>query len=191
MSEEQKEEGKDGTKKKKGKGKLFLLIGIGLVVVGGGATAAVLLLGGDKKPEAGATAAAGEHGAPAAEGGHGEQAAAAGHGAAGAAHGTGEVLLPIDTFVVNLSDARGDRFLKLSVKAVTHDEALEKTLAENELVKSRLRDRVISVLAAKTYQEISNPIGKEGLRRELSQELNSVLGPGTVSEVLFTEFIVQ
>jgi flagellar FliL protein len=189
MSEEAKKEGEEG-QKKKGKSKLLLLIIIGVVVLGGGGAAAFMMLGGNKGAPAAAAPTGDGHGAPAAAASHGAPAEG-GHGAPVASHSGSEVLLPIDTFVINLADTRGDRFLKLSVKAVSNQPELEKQLAENELLKSRVRDRVISTLGAKTYQEINNPIGKEGLRRELAQELNGVLGPGSVSEILFTEFIVQ
>lgn len=189
MSEDAKVEAKEGGKKKS-KTKLFIILGAGVVVAAAAGFGVAFFMGGGKKTEAAtseqaAAAPAGEHGAPAG----GEHGAAAGGTHAGA-HG-GEVLLPLETYVVNLSDPRGDRFLKISIKAVTRDESLEKQLNDSELLKSRVRDRMLSILGAKTYPEISNPIGKEGLRRELSQELNAVLGPGSVSEILFTEFIIQ
>ncbi len=188
MSEETKEPGKEGAKKK-GKAKLFIMLGAGAALAAAGGFGAVFLMGGGKKTEA----ATGEHGAAEASSAppasaSGEHGAAAAPGAAGAG---GELLLPLDTYVVNLSDTRGDRFLKISIKAVTRDSTLEKHMNESELLKSRVRDRMLSILGAKTYPEISNPVGKEGLRRELAQELNAVLGPGSVSEILFTEFIVQ
>lgn len=188
MSEDAKVEAKEGVKKKS-KAKLFIMLGAGVVVAAAAGFGVAFFMGGGKKTEAAtgeqAAAAASEHGAPAG----GEHGAAA-SGAPAGAHG-GEVLLPLETYVVNLSDTRGDRFLKISIKAVTRDESLEKQLNDSELLKSRVRDRMLSILGAKTYPEISNPIGKEGLRRELSQELNAVLGPGSVSEILFTEFIIQ
>lgn len=185
MSEEAKPEAKEAAPKK-GKGKLLIIVGLVVVLAAGGGVAAKMLLGGHKET----AAAAGEHGAPAAAEHGGGEAASSGHGAPAVEHG-GEALISLDTFVVNLADARGDRFLKLSMRAVTGDSSLDKKLGESELLKSRVRDRVLSVLSAKTHEEISNPIGKEALRRELAQELNGVLGAGAVIEILFTDFIVQ
>jgi flagellar basal body-associated protein FliL len=50
---------------------------------------------------------------------------------------------------------------------------------------------VIATLAAKSTADIKTPEGKEGLKQELKERVNSVLAKGQVARVYFTEFAVQ
>ncbi|MFN7904858.1 MAG: flagellar basal body-associated protein FliL [Pseudobdellovibrionaceae bacterium] len=55
--------------------------------------------------------------------------------------------------------------------------------------KSQVRDIIIILLSSKTYDEVSNREGKESLRNEIKEQLNSFLTTGEISAVYFTEFI--
>jgi len=59
------------------------------------------------------------------------------------------------------------------------------------LLVSRIRDRVISVLTSKTYEDIGHNEGKEALREELAREINQMLPNDAVREILLVDFIVQ
>ncbi len=181
MAEEAKD---DGGKKKKGGGKGLILIVVALLAAGGGVGAGIFLLGGGGKEAKAETGA---------KGGHGEKKAAKGGGHGGGEEGesSGPAVVAFDPFVVNLADPKGDRFLKLGLRAVVNDAALVGAFKTDELLKARVRDRVISVLTSKAYAEISSSAGKEGLRQELRQEMNSVLPEESIEEVLFVEFAVQ
>lgn len=100
-------------------------------------------------------------------------------------------LVVFDSFIVNLADATGDRYLKATLRAVSAEPDLGAALDRNLVLKTKVRDRIITVLTAKTFAELSSPFGKETLRRELAREINAVLGGEAVSEVLFVEFVVQ
>lgn len=177
---EQEEEGKP----KKGGSKMILVVVIALLAAGGGVGAGIFLFGGGGK-EAKAAPAAG-HGAPAKAGGggeHGEEGDEEGHG--------GPTVVAFDPFVVNLADPKGDRFLKVGLRAVVNDATLAGAFRTDELLKARVRDRIISVLTSKSYHDINTTAGKEGLRQELRSEMNSVLPEESIEEVLFVEFAVQ
>jgi flagellar FliL protein len=149
----------------------LLLVAAGLAVLAGGGTAAVLMLGG---------------------GGRKAGAADAGSGGGGrGADRTVESLVAFDTFVVNLADPGGDRFLKATLRAVLSDADLARELQRDELTRARVRDRIISVLSAKTFEEVTRPGGKDSLRQQLLREINQSLPDDAVSEVLFVEFVVQ
>jgi flagellar FliL protein len=183
MAEDTKD---DGAKKKKSGGKGLIVIIVALLAAGGGVGAGIFLFGGGGKE---AKAESGAKG-----GGHGEKKAAAKHGGGdgneeGAA--AGPAVVPFDPFIVNLADPKGDRFLKLGLRAVVNDATLVAAFRTDELLKARVRDRVISVLTSKSYADISSTAGKEGLRQELRSEMNSVLPEESIEEVLFVEFAVQ
>lgn len=168
------EETKPAENKQKSKLKLFIIIGVALVVLAGGGTAALLMFGGGGKK------------AEAAEGKDGEGK----HGGPGDGK-PGESLVSFDTFVVNLADPKGDRFLKATLRAVLSDPEVAAELQKDELTRTRVRDRIISVLTSKSFEEISSPGGKDSLRQQLLREINQSLPDDVVSEVLFVEFVVQ
>jgi len=153
----------------------LLVVGAALLILAGGGTAAVLILGG----------------------GGGRAAAAAGSRGGGAGSGTRagapavESLVSFDSFVVNLADPVGDRFLKATIRAVLNDPDIARELQRDELTRSRVRDRIISVLTSKTFEEVTGPGGKDSLRQQLQREINQSLPDDVVSEVLFVEFVVQ
>jgi len=149
----------------------FLVAGVALVVLAGGGTAAMLMLGsGGRKAEAAAV-----------------QARPGGSGGGQAA----ESLVSFETFVVNLADPGGDRFLKATIRAVLSDPQVAEELQRDELTRSRVRDRIISVLTSKTVEDVASPGGKDSLRQQLQREINQSLPDDVVSEVLFVEFVVQ
>lgn len=100
-------------------------------------------------------------------------------------------LITFDTFVVNLADPGGDRYLKATLRAVSSDETLPTQIARDRVLHSRIRDKIITVLTAKRFDDVSSPIGKETLRREIAHEVNKVLAREAVEEILFVEFVVQ
>lgn len=150
---------------------VFLIAGAALVLLAGGGTAAILMFGGGGK------------GAVAVE-------RAAGMGGPGGVRAA-ESLVSFETFLVNLADPGGDRFLKATIRAVLSDPEVAEELQRDELTRSRVRDRIISVLTSRTVEDVANPGGKDSLRQQLLREINEALPDDVVTEVLFVEFVVQ
>lgn len=180
------------TEKKKSNKLIFIIIGA-LVLAGGGAGAFFMFgkgeeEGGKKKPAAEKAEKKGGHGAEkkASSGGHG-----GGHGGGEEGVMEGDQLIPFDSFIVNLADPRGDRFLKATISCVIEDPEIASEVQHDRLLSTRIRDKVIQVLSSKTFEDISSTSGKETLRTELAQHINKTLPNDAVKEVLFTEFIVQ
>jgi len=46
-------------------------------------------------------------------------------------------------------------------------------------------------MSAKTSEDLRTPEGKEALKQELKERINSVLAKGQIARVYFTEFAVQ
>lgn len=100
-------------------------------------------------------------------------------------------ILEMETFLTNIHDSSGERYAKLQVKlAVTPEEKVAEVTGD-ALLMARLRDQVLTLLTSKTFNELSDPEGKESFRREIQQRLSPLVEGGEIKEVLFAEFVVQ
>ena len=97
-------------------------------------------------------------------------------------------MVPLDKFIVNLSSDSGSRYLRVSMNLELSSEDMQ---AEVEKKTPLIRDIIIKVLSAKSYEEISTIRGKESLKDELVTELNKIFADGRIENVFFTEFVVQ
>ncbi len=97
-------------------------------------------------------------------------------------------IVPLDTFIVNLADPKGKRYLKLKLEVELSTKASEKELKQRM---PQIRDQIIMALSSKTYQQIRGVPGKNVLRDELIARTNAILKTGKVNKVYFTDFVVQ
>jgi flagellar FliL protein len=97
-------------------------------------------------------------------------------------------MLPLDTFIANLADEDGKRYLKASVQVEFFDAAVPH---EFEALGPQVRDLLLTLLTSKTFAEVRTPEGKAVLREEIINRMNRVLRKDLVKAVYFTEFIVQ
>ena len=95
-------------------------------------------------------------------------------------------VLPLDTFVVNLQ-VKGS-FLKVTMQLEFTEPELPATI-EGDIPK--LRDVIIRIMSSKGARDILSTEGKELLREEIRDGINETLGAEDVSQVYFTEFIIQ
>ena len=105
----------------------------------------------------------------------------------GAAPSMGPIF-PLDTFIVNLADPNGNRYLrvtmKLELKSDEQTEQVEKRLPQ-------LRDGILMILPTKKYTDINSVEGKTVLRDQIMASINNLLKEGSVTNIYFTEFVVQ
>jgi len=94
----------------------------------------------------------------------------------------------LDTFIVNLADPLGKRYLKVKMDLELSD---EKVVSELEKRLPQLKDTILTTLCSKTYEEIGTLEGKMQLRMEIQARLNQHLKAGKIKNIYFTEFIVQ
>lgn len=97
-------------------------------------------------------------------------------------------LYSFDTFIVNLADPGGIRYLKVSMQAEVDS---NKVIEEIDKRNPQVRDLILTVLSSKTYAEVSTPQGKIALKQEIIRRLNLILTTGTVRNIYFTEFVSQ
>jgi flagellar FliL protein len=94
----------------------------------------------------------------------------------------------LPTFLVNLYDPLGRRYVKLDVELELISNAVA---AEVEGQNPRIRDALIMLLSSKTYQELSTQEGKHILRNEILDRINQILGGPKVVRVYYVNFVIQ
>ncbi len=98
------------------------------------------------------------------------------------------IYLEMDTFMVNLADPGGKRFLKATIKLrVSSPHVAE----ECKLRSFEIRDLVLMILTSKESEEIIKPEDKMILKKQVIEALNRTLRKGQALDVYFTEFLVQ
>ena len=171
--------------KKKGKTLLFVLIGVVVLAIAGAGGALLLL-----KKNAADDEFDDEH----------EPAAAKPVDPKSA-----PTFLPLDTMVVNLADAGGNRYIQVGLTLQLQDSAT------GDAVKAfmpSIRSRVLVILSKRTADDVLSAEGKERLSADIIGAVAETMGyaapkpaegegkrrraaPGPVQAVLFSSFIVQ
>jgi flagellar FliL protein len=95
---------------------------------------------------------------------------------------------PLETFIVNLAGAAGERYLKVRMELELKESSL---VPELEKRTPQIRDTVLLLLSSKTFDDIATFRGKTKLRNEITSRLNAVLPPASIKKIYFTEFVVQ
>lgn len=96
--------------------------------------------------------------------------------------------ITLPSFLVNLYDPLGRRYIKLDVELELISPEVKR---EVELLNARIRDAMILLLSSKTYSELSTPEGKHILRNEIMDRVNQILNGPKVVRVYFTDFVIQ
>jgi len=97
-------------------------------------------------------------------------------------------LVPMETFLVNLAGTRGNKLVKINMELEVDGPKVEEEIDKR---KPQIRDIIIILLSSKTYDQMSTKEGKETLRDEVRDTVNSFLTKGKIKKVYFTDFIVN
>ncbi len=94
----------------------------------------------------------------------------------------------LDAFIVNLSDKGGTRYLRttMDLELTNNDTATE---IEQRL--PQIRDAILMTIPAKTSKDINTIQGKIALRNEIMEKLNAFIKSGSITNIYFTEFVIQ
>jgi len=99
-------------------------------------------------------------------------------------------MMNLDPFLVNLADKDAVRFVKITFRLGVSEKP-EGEGGADPIFLAAARDQIISLLTAKTSEEMLTTEGKEKLRKEVMTQLNSVLNKGKILEVYIVDFVVQ
>lgn len=152
-------------KPKRSKKKLFLTVGIALLVLGIGGTAGALYL--NKKNVSSISVVKYIPVQP-------------------------PVFINLESFTVNLQAEDGDQYLQITFTLQVKDEKQVETIKQHM---PQVRSRLLMLLSSKKASEIASTEGKKKLSDEIialiQQPFNPQGEPQSVSSVFFTSFIIQ
>lgn len=101
----------------------------------------------------------------------------------------GNSIVPLESIVVNLGGVGSRRYLRVLINLEVESGEAEGKIKEKIVM---LRDKMISLLSAKSAKEIETEGSLLRLRLEIKNILNEVLGTGeTIKQVYFSDFIIQ
>lgn len=95
-------------------------------------------------------------------------------------------VIPLEKFIVNLAGSKGRKVASVSMELEVKGAAVQEEIDKR---KAQLRDIIIIILSSKTYEEVSTREGKDNIRNEIKDTINSFLVKGKIGQVYFTEFI--
>jgi len=100
-------------------------------------------------------------------------------------------IVPLETFLVNLSDPGGNRFLKVSLRLVFASEAAANHVAENAALMGHARSAILELLTEQNAQTLVTAAGKQQLKEDVKAHVSKIFIQYKVIDVLFSEFVVQ
>ena len=100
-------------------------------------------------------------------------------------------VLAMEPFLVNLADQDAPRFLRATLGLVVADKEHAEHLAEDDVAKARVRSAILELLTTQKSTDLVTPEGKAALKRQVIEKADHILHNTKVTDVLFTEFVVQ
>jgi flagellar FliL protein len=97
-------------------------------------------------------------------------------------------IFTLDTFIVNLADKGGKRYLRITIDLELDSEELESEIAKRL---PQVRDSILTILPTKRFEDISTAKGKAALRDQMLERINGLLARGRITNIYFKEFVVQ
>ena len=92
------------------------------------------------------------------------------------------------TLIANLADPGGRRYLRatmdLEIQAQEDEQKVEGRIAQ-------VKDATLKIFSTRTFEDINGIAGREALRDELIAKLNEILKGEIISNIYFSEFVIQ
>lgn len=90
-------------------------------------------------------------------------------------------------FVVNLSETGGYKYVKASIVVEISQDSLQEELEKRN---PQVRDVLISVLREQKLEELQDPEARI-IKNQITNRLNQILTQGEITNVWFTELVIQ
>lgn len=94
----------------------------------------------------------------------------------------------LESFIVNLSDQGGKRYLRITMGLELGDPKFTEELTKRL---PQIRDSILMTLPSRKVEELQTTEGKNSLRADIISKLNELLGKEIVKKIYFTEFVIQ
>ncbi|MEI8386779.1 MAG: flagellar basal body-associated FliL family protein [Verrucomicrobiota bacterium] len=99
-----------------------------------------------------------------------------------------ELTVDFGKIMVNLAGTEGNRYLRINLVFASNNPGIKEIIKTNEVA---LRDGVITVLSAQSLANLEGNEGRETARRSLISRVNGILGGPVVTQIYFTDFVIQ
>jgi flagellar FliL protein len=100
-------------------------------------------------------------------------------------------MVSLEPFVVNLADTEARRYLRINVRFIVDGPEVAAELQENQVASMRLRAGVLELLTQQTAAGLQTAEGKATLKKSIAERASAIVKPAEVSDVLFSDFVVQ
>ena len=100
-------------------------------------------------------------------------------------------IVPFETFLVNLTDPGGNRFLKCTLQLVFASDAEAKHVSESPALMGHTRSAILELLTEQNAPALITVEGKQKLKDAVKAHVAKLLAKYKVVDVLFSEFVVQ
>ena len=98
------------------------------------------------------------------------------------------IICKMEPFIVNLLDRDGIRYLKTTIEFEVENRDIKNEFTQHT---PQLRDAILLLLTSKSFEDISKLEGKLQLKNELIARINQILPSAGIRALYFTEFVVQ
>lgn len=92
----------------------------------------------------------------------------------------------LDEMYTNIKES--NNILKINITIEYTDSKLAETLTKS---KSRISNDVLEILRNKTLEDLSGQEGQQDARKDIQNKVVEIVKSNTISNVYFTEFIIQ
>ena len=96
-------------------------------------------------------------------------------------------LITVPEFTTNISDAAGNRYLKVEVSVELGD---KKNSESAKTYMPIIRDSILTILSSKTVADL-DVRNRDNIKKEIQTDLNKKLGKDYIKSIYFTNFIMQ
>lgn len=96
-------------------------------------------------------------------------------------------LVAVPEFTTNISDAAGNRYLKVEVSVELGD---KKNAESVKTFMPIIRDSILTIISSKTIADL-DVRNRENIKKEIQTDLNKKLGKDYIKNIYFTNFIMQ
>jgi flagellar FliL protein len=100
-------------------------------------------------------------------------------------------VVDLEPFVVNLADTDGKRFLRVSLTLVVEGEQHAKAFEEDAVARAMVRSAILERLTQLSSDTLVTPGGKAALKKVITEIVGHHAAHLKISDVVFSEFIVQ
>jgi len=98
------------------------------------------------------------------------------------------IIYPLDVIIVNIANTQATRYLRAGVSFEIPDETVAQELTQR---KPQVTDLLIMILSSKEMEDLIDFSGKNQIRKEIMEKVNSKLSGAKLKNVYFTEFVIQ